>query len=102
MRTRRDAIREYIENLADDEQVDLWNDYCDVHEYYDDRVESMESFNELFYGVRPLEIIRRLDGDFDPNDDWFYSDGLGNYCSTDSPRGRRNKARRHRRICRRV
>lgn len=85
METRRDAIREYIGNLSDYEQVGLWNDYCEAQSYYDDRIESMVDFNDLFYGMSPLDLIRRLDGDFDPNDDWFYFDGRGNCCSTDHP-----------------
>lgn len=85
METRRDAIREYIESLSDCEQVDLWDDYCEAQNYYDDQIERMEDFNDLFYGMSPLDIIRRLDGDFDPNDDWFYFDCRGNCCSTDHP-----------------
>ena len=30
METRRDEIREYIKNLRDYEQVDLWNEYCEA------------------------------------------------------------------------
>lgn len=85
METRRDAIREYIENLSDYGQVDLWNDYCDARNYNGDRIESMEDFNDRFCGMSPLDIIRCLNGDFDPNDTWFYFDGSGNCCSTCYP-----------------
>ena len=62
MTTRRDAIREYIKNLYDYEQVNVWNDYCEAQNCDDDRIGSME------------EIVRRL-----------YFDGWGDVCSTDRP-----------------
>ena len=85
METRRDAIREYIKNLRDYEQVDLWNDYCEAQNRDDDRIERMEEFDDLFYGLSPLKIVRRLDSSFDPNHGWFYFDSWGDVCSTDHP-----------------
>ena len=85
MATRRDAIREYIKNLRDYEQVDLWNEYCDAQDRCDDRIGYMEEFDDLFYGRSPLEIIRLLDGAFNPNHAWFYFDGWGDVCSTNYP-----------------
>ena len=85
MDTRRDAIREYIKNLGAYEQVNLWNDYCDAQNYDDDRIGDMEEFDDLFYGLSPLEIVRRLDSSFNPNHSWFYFDGWGDVCSTDRP-----------------
>lgn len=85
MNTRRDAIREYIKNLLDHEQVDLWNNYCDAQNYDDGRIEYMEDFDDMFYGLRPLEIVRRLDSSFNPNHAWFYFDGWGDVCSTNYP-----------------
>lgn len=85
METRRDAIREYIKNLRDYEQVNLWNDYCEAQDYSDDRIGGMDEFDDLFYGLSPLEIVRRLDSSFNPNHAWFYFDGWGNVCSTNYP-----------------
>lgn len=85
MRTRRDAIREYIKNLRDYEQVNLWNEYCDARDYCDDRIGGMDEFDDLFYGLSPLEIVRRLNSDFNPNHAWFYFDGWGDVCSTNDP-----------------
>ena len=78
MRTRRDAIREYIKNLRDHEQVSLWNDYCEAQDRCDDQIWCMDEFDDLFYG-------RSLDGSFNPNHAWFYFDGWGDVCSTDRP-----------------
>lgn len=85
METRRDAIREYIKNLRDYEQVNLWNDYCDAQDYDDDRIGGMDEFDDLFYGLSPLEIVRRLDSSFNPNHAWFYFDDYGDVCSTNYP-----------------
>ena len=85
MRIRRDAIREYIKDLRDYEQVNLWNDYCEAQDCCDNQIGRMEDFDDLFYGLSPLEIIRRLDGTFNPNHAWFYFDGWGDVCSTDRP-----------------
>lgn len=85
MATRRDAIREYIKNLMAYEQVDLWNEYCDAQNYDDDRIGGMDEFDDLFYGLSPLEIVRRLDSSFNPNHAWFYFDGWGDVCSTNCP-----------------
>lgn len=85
METRRDAIREYIKNLRDYEQVDLWNEYCDAQNCDDNQIRRMEDFDDLFYGLSPLEIVRRLDSSFNPNHAWFYFDGWGDVCSTNYP-----------------
>ena len=85
METRRDAIREYIKNLRNYEQVDLWNDYCEAQNCDDDRIGSMDAFDDLFYGRSPLEIVRSLDSSFNPNHAWFYFDGWGDVCSTNYP-----------------
>ena len=85
METRRDAIREYIKNLRDYEQVDLWNEYCEAQNCDDKRIGGMEEFDDLLYGRSPLEIVRSLDSSFNPNHAWFYFDRWGDICSTDYP-----------------
>ena len=85
MATRRDAIREYIKNLRDYEQVNLWNDYCEAQDCCGNQIWRMDDFDDLFYGRSPLEIIRRLDGTFNPNHARFYFDGAGGVCSTNHP-----------------
>lgn len=85
METRRDAIRGYIQDLRDYEQVNLWNDYCEAQDCCDNRIGGMDEFDDLFYGLRPLEIVRRLDSSFNPNHAWFYFDGWGDVCSTNHP-----------------
>ena len=85
MRTRRDAISGYIQDLRDYEQVNLWNDYCEAQDCCDNQIWCMDGFDDWFYGRSPLEIVRSLDSSFNPNHAWFYFDGWGDVCSTDRP-----------------
>ena len=85
MGTRRDAIREYIKNLRDYEQVNLWNEYCEAQNCDDDQIWCMDGFDDLFYGRSPLEIVQSLDSSFNPTHAWFYFDGWGDVCSTNYP-----------------
>ena len=85
MNTRRDAIREYIKNLRDYEQVNLWNEYCDAQNYSGNRIGGMDEFDDLFYDRSPLEIVRCLGSSFNPDHAWFYFDRWGDICSTNYP-----------------
>lgn len=79
-----DAISNIIkENWSNDEIVRVWNDYCDKHSCYDDAICYMDSFNELFSGMTPLEIVERVlyGGDFRTDDDFFAFNGYGNIVS---------------------
>lgn len=76
---RYERIRAYLDDLNDGDQVWLWNEYCDTICDFDNRLESMDSFNDLFYGKTPLEIVGMIGYQFSANDNWFYFDGCG-YC----------------------
>ena len=65
----KEKMDEYCWN--DWELVSLWNEYCEKNNYYDDRIFSMDEFNELYSGCSPLEILDAVDRDFNTNDDWF-------------------------------
>lgn len=78
-----DAISNIIkENWSNEEIVRVWNDYCDKHCCCDDMIFYMESFNELYDGVKPIEIVERvIYGDFRTDDDFFAFNGYGNMVS---------------------
>ena len=78
-----DAISNIIkENWSNDEIVRVWNDYCDKHSCGDDMIFYMDSFNELFNGLKPIEIVERvMYGDFRADDDFFAFNGYGNIVS---------------------
>ena len=78
-----DAISNIIkENWSNEEIVGVWNDYCDNHCCCDDMIFYMGSFNELYDGVKPIEIVERvIYGDFRTDDDFFAFNGYGNIVS---------------------
>ena len=88
MRDMREEVMEMLNDMKDYELVAIHNEYCDEVNYVDDRIYSMGEFNELYCmdGKSPLDIIMdAYGGSFNPNDDWFRWDGLGNLESTDYP-----------------
>lgn len=66
-------------NWSNNEIVDAWNLRCDENNYMDDRIEYMDTFDELFCGLRPSEIAEKVyRRDFRTGDDFFAFNGYGN------------------------
>ena len=66
-------------NWSTDEIVDAWNLRCDESNYMDDRIEYMDTFDELFCGLKPSEIAEKVyKRDFRTGDDFFAFNGYGN------------------------
>lgn len=78
-------VREYLYSLSDREKVDIWNEYTDAANNPDDRIYSIDEFDELFSDVKPWEIARACfySQRFNPSDDWFWFNGYGNVESAD-------------------
>ena len=76
---------EAIESLNDDELVSLHNEYCDKCNYTDDRIYSMYEFDELFTGCSPLEIVDKIESNFNSNHNYFKFNGYGYAESIDYP-----------------
>lgn len=74
------AIIDIIKNnWSTDEIVDAWNLRCDENNYMDDRIEYMDTFDELFCGLKPSEIAEKVyKRDFNTGDDFFAFNGYGN------------------------
>lgn len=66
-----EELKELLENLTDSELVEIWNEYCDNNNYYDNRIESMDYFDDIMSGKTPLEIVNSICNDFNTNDDYF-------------------------------
>jgi len=81
--TRYDKIHEVLENLDNYDVVSAWNRYCEENSYYDDMVYTMGEFDELMYGLKPLEIAAKLDSGFNVNDNFFSFDNYGEVVSFD-------------------
>ena len=79
--TRYEKIREALENLDKHDVVSAWNRYCEENSYYDDMVYTMEEFDDLMYGLKPSEIVARLDSSFDVTEKFFAWDSYGEVVS---------------------
>ncbi len=65
-------------NLNKYEIIDLHNEYCEENSYYSDRIEYMDSFDDLFYDVKIQDFLSRYDvEDFRFNDEFFTIDDNG-------------------------
>ena len=72
----RKEIEEIIDGMDIDEQYYLFYEYCENVNYYDDRPESVDSIDELCYGMKPSEIISTY-GDMDLSWNYFQFNGYG-------------------------
>ena len=79
--TRFDKIHEVLENLDSYEVVSAWNRYCEENSYYDDMVYTMDEFDDLMYGLKPSEIVAKLDSSFDVTENFFAWDEYGEVVS---------------------
>ena len=78
-----EKIKEAITDLTNDEMVALWNDYCEANNYYDDYIE-YNDIDELLYGLKPSEVLNRIDKDkYDQDDKYCSIGGWGEYVSFD-------------------
>lgn len=78
------AISDIIKNWSDSDLLVAWNEYCDKRGYSDNIIYSMDSFDECFECMKPLEIISMVKGcDFSPSDDYFSYTSYGNIISFD-------------------
>ena len=67
--------------LSDEEIIDIWNEYCDANRYYDNRIHSMDVFDEFFESYTPLEIADMVSyngSDYQRNADYFTYDEVSN------------------------
>ena len=81
----RDALSCELDCLGDNELIQLHNDYCEMHNYYDSMVYDIELFNDFMYGKTPLEIVESID-DFNPYESYISCDGLGYINSSNDPK----------------
>ena len=78
---RVERIKEYLERLHDSHLIAIWNEYC----CNDDCVYPMDELDKLLGGMLPSEILMAsYYGYFNPNDDYFKFNGLGNLVSTNT------------------
>lgn len=74
-----ETIISIIEVWPDSELVNAWNLLCDNTGKKDERIKKMESFNEMFQHLSPLEVLEMVRGcKFGTRDDYFAFDQDGN------------------------
>lgn len=65
-------VETLTDTLTTAELVDVWNEYCNNNNYYDDRIENMGFLDEDLDNLNATQIIRLVSGkDFDVHDDWY-------------------------------
>lgn len=67
--------------LSDEEIIDIWNEYCDANRYYDNRIHSMDVFDEFFDSYTPTQIADMVSyngSDYQRNADYFTYDEVCN------------------------
>lgn len=66
-------------NWSNEEVADAWNFRCDEKGYMDERIEYMDTFDELFCNFKPSEIAEKVyRRDFCTGDDFYAFNGYGN------------------------
>lgn len=66
----KEELKETIKNLTDWEVIDVWNEYCQENNYYEDEIFAMEELDYIASDMFPIEILKHF-GDMDTNDDYF-------------------------------
>lgn len=51
-------FRNEFANLSTDEQIEMFNKYCELSKCYNDTIYPLDEFNEIFSSYKPLEIAR--------------------------------------------
>lgn len=72
--TKYDMINDFLCSVADDELIELWNEYCDNNYCSDQRVYEMSELDELLHGCTATEVLESVDSDFSTYDDYFIRD----------------------------
>ena len=66
-------------NWSNEEIADAWNFRCDEKDYMDERIEYMDTFDELFCNYKPSEIAEKVyRRNFCTGDDFYAFNGYGN------------------------
>ena len=73
---KKEDIKDILVNdIPDWELVNIWNEYCDRNNLYEDRIYEMDCLDEYLDGLSPSEVIDSLSDDFAT---WntFFQDGV--------------------------
>lgn len=84
MKTYNEFLRDYLENLSDDELIEAWNEYCYEYDmdniiYYND-----EDFFETYFATTDDAIRAAFYGDYRYMDTYVVFNGYANLDSFNS------------------
>ena len=71
--TKYDLIKEFVDDLHDDELYTLWGEYYDKGDIKFGEIELMDDLDELW---KPSDLFRYDLEDFDIYDDYYVFDGV--------------------------
>ena len=85
-------LMELFKAMDDNDLMDVWREYCEHTNRYDDEIYTMDLFDDFYCGMSPVDIATRCfyghdewndESSFNPNRDYFYLNGYGNPVSID-------------------
>ena len=82
--SKLELIKKALTALEADQKAIVLSEYCEEMNY-DECVYSMDSFNTVMGGLKPIEVVNRAfyggsysGGQFNPNAEYFHFNGYGN------------------------
>jgi hypothetical protein len=79
-----DAVVEILKEWKYDTLIEAWNEYCDNSNNGEESVYPMDSFNDFYCNMSPLDIVSMVEHtNFNSSDDYFAYDGYGRIESFD-------------------
>lgn len=77
---KQEEINSEAEEILEDD--DIFCNACEELDRYngflgDERLYYMEDVNELYYGLKPLDLLEKVTDDFSTNDNYFFEDYEG-------------------------
>jgi hypothetical protein len=85
-------LMELFKAMDDNTLMDVWREYCEQTNRFDDEIYTMDLFDDFYCGMSPVDIATRCfyghdewsdESSFNPNRDYFYLNGYGNPVSID-------------------
>ena len=78
--------KEELEELDDEEVVDLWNDYCENNNMFDDTIYHMDELDEVVGKLYPTDLFDTIEFNrFSEGDSYFGYNGYGYIESFNTP-----------------
>lgn len=86
MENKRERLLEVLEHMTGSDLVAVHNKYCEECNYPDDIIYPMSEIEEHVGNVSAMTLMQMIhDGDFNPNNAWFWYDYKGDLMSSDYP-----------------